>query len=155
MPAAEATEWMPAAEWMPEAPGAVLALFESTSNGIATVREAANAADRRGTPLVVVTLAGQHGKARCCGGPSPLAYNCAVRDAAHESLLQARELLAGSTVPAMFAVLTGAPEPPLAAWVVDREFADVFVPRHRLAPRGHWAARALRRCPAADVHVVG
>jgi hypothetical protein len=132
----------------------ILVLFEDSANGAAALRRAAEAAGSVDGALVVVTLAGQDPN-NCCCGPSPYAFNRAVREAASEDLDRARMLLGGQAEGVTFRLLAGQPEPPLASWVNDRRFDIVFVPRRRLAPGGHWAARTLRRSTAADVRLVG
>lgn len=131
-----------------------LVVFEGSANGAAAIRQAAELVRTTGTALVVVTLAGQDPVKRCCG-PSPHAYNCAVRDAARDELDKARALLAALVTPATLRVLIGEPEPDLAAWAGDQGFDLVFLPRHRLMPGGHPAVRKLRRCTAAEVRLVG
>lgn len=134
-------------------PRRVLVLFESSDSGAAAIRRAADVAEATGATLEVVSLAGQDPINRC--GPSPHAYNCAVREAANEGLLEARKLLGARAERATFRVLVGEPEPPLTTWVADRGFDVVFIPRHRLARGGHWAARKLRRSTATEVQLVG
>ncbi len=129
-------------------------MFESGVNGAAAIRQAAAAAVAEEAALTVVTLAGQDPGNRCCG-PSPHAFNCAVREAAQEALGEAQELLGGLATRATCSVLAGEPEPPLVAWVAERGFDVVLVPRRRLVRGGHWAARKLRRAGTAEVRLVG
>jgi hypothetical protein len=134
-------------------PGVVLALFESGARGRAALREASEAARQAGARLVVGMLVWQQGRARCCGGVSPHIFNCAVRDEALEELLQARRLLGDAGDSAELRVVAGDPEPPLRSLVCAEGIKLVFVPRHRLARRGHWAARKLRS-ETVDVRLV-
>jgi len=69
----------------------VLAVYEDGSRGAAVLREAAELA-AAGAELWVVTLAPQAKPYRCCGGGGAGPYNCAVRDAAAEELLDARRV---------------------------------------------------------------
>jgi len=134
-------------------PRAVLALFESGARGAAALRDASDFAQRTGARLVVATLVWQQGRLRCCGGPSPNVIACAIREDATASLREARQLLGAAGDRAEFHVVAGEPRPPLCSWVTAAGVDTVFIPRHRLARRGHWAARKLRT-EAVDVRLV-
>jgi len=102
----------------------------------------------------VVTLAPQARPLKCCKGGGAGPYNCAVRDAAAEELLQARMLLGSLATRACFTTLIGTPEPPLADWSAAQSFDTIIVPRHRLARGGGGLVRELRRATDADVRAV-
>lgn len=140
----------------------MLVLFEPGRNGAEALRQAAELMATGQTELTIVTLAPQECK-RCCG-PSSEPFNCAVREQGVLELREARKILGPTAEWATFKVLVGAREPgcskrqlaaPLAAWVETHSFDLVFLPRHRLTPGGHCAARNLRRSTAAEVRVVG
>jgi hypothetical protein len=132
----------------------VLAIFEHGRRGNKTVRAASEAAERSGARLMVVTLVTQLGRTRCCGGPSPLMYNCVIRDAASEQLGEARDSLGPRADDAEFRVLAGKPEPPIRRCVAEGRIGLVFIPRHRLTLGGHWAARRLRSARNVEVRLV-
>lgn len=139
-------------------PGArVLVVFEPTSAGARALREAAELVAQ----LTVVTLAPQECK-RCCG-PGAEPYNRALREDATGELHEARRLLGPDAEPVVFRALVGARTPacskrqlamPLALWVREHGFDLVVLPRHRLTPGGHYAARKLRCSTGAEVRLV-
>lgn len=135
-------------------PRRVLVLYEHGRNGSAALSQAAELAAGTDATLAVVTLARQDPANRCCG-PSRQAFNCAVREQAGLELHEARELLGPAADRAELKVLVGSPEPRLAAWAAEQDFDVVLLPRRRLTPGGHPAARRLRRATASDVRLVG
>ena len=132
----------------------VLVVFEPCRAGRAALREAAELADA-GTRLSVVTLAPQARPLRCCGGGGAGPYNCAVLQEAETDLREAREVLGPAAArQATFTVLSGCPDPPLDAWVVEHAFDLILVPSHRLTLGGSRLARGLRRTSTAEVRLV-
>ncbi len=140
----------------------VLVLFESTRSGVKAVREAAKLVGRAKGELTVVTVAPQ--ECRRCSGPSAEPYNCAVRADAARGLQEARQVLGPDASRATFRVLVGQHEPasskrqlaaPVALWVAEHAFDIVFLPRQRLRPGGHYAARKLRASPETEIRLVG
>jgi hypothetical protein len=131
----------------------VLVVYEEGRAGLAAIREAAELA-ASGAELTVVTLAPQARPLKCCEGGGAGPYNCAVRDAAAEELLQARAFLGSLAIRTSFTTLVGTPEPPLTAWSAGQSFDSIILPGHRLERRGGRRARDLRRATRADVRVV-
>jgi hypothetical protein len=131
----------------------VLVVYEEGRAGAAALREAAELA-ASGAELVVVTLAPQAKPLRCCKGNGAGPYNCAVRDAAAEELLQARTLLGSLATRASYTTLRGTPEPPLARWSAGQSFDTIIVRGSRFSRGGGRRARDLRRASDADVRVV-
>lgn len=128
-------------------------MFERSDAGLAALREAAELANA-GRELWVVTLAPQAraplwGRA---GGTGP--YNVAIREEAELELHDAREILGSVRDRATFQVLTGSPQPRLAAWVNQHGFALVLLPRHRLTPGGNPFATSLRKETTAEVRLI-
>jgi hypothetical protein len=131
----------------------VAVVFERSDSGRAALREAAELVSA-GRVLSVVTLAPQArppswGRA---GGTGP--YNIAVVQEAELELGEAREVLGSVAARATFEVLTGCPRPHLAAWVRERGFGLVLLPRRRLTPGGHPYAKSLRNETSAEVRLV-
>jgi xanthine/CO dehydrogenase XdhC/CoxF family maturation factor len=135
------------------APGRVAVVFERSNAGAAALREAAELANA-GHELWVVTLAPQARPARWgrAGGEGP--YNVAVREEAELELQEARDVLGSVARRATFKMLAGCPQPPLASWVAQHEFALVLLPHHRLTPGGNPFARSLRTKTSAEVRLV-
>jgi len=131
----------------------ILVLFESTRNGVAALRAAAELIDAD-SHLTVVTLAPQSLPSRCCG-PSVEVLNCAVRETAERELRAAREILGDAANRATFKSLVGTHDPPLAAWAAAQNFDLIVLPSRRLALGGHPFARRLRRATAAELLCVG
>lgn len=132
----------------------MLVVFEPGRSGAAALREAAELASA-GSELSVVTLAPQAPPLRCCRGAGEGPYNWAVREEAAEELREARRLLGSLSERAVFRVLVGCPEPPLAAWVAEHAFHLVLLPSHRFTRGGNRLARRLRRASAAEIRLVG
>lgn len=131
----------------------VLVVFEPVRSGRAALREAAELTEA-GSWLSVVTLAPQARPLRCCGGGGAGPYNQAVRQAAQTELREAREILGTAARRATFTVLSGCPDPPLAAWVAEHAIGLVLLPWHRLALGGSPLAAGLRRATTAEVRLV-
>jgi hypothetical protein len=131
----------------------VAVVFERGKAGNAALREAAERANA-GAELSVVTLAPQARPARWgrAGGEGP--YNIAVRQEAQEELQEAREILGSVASRATFDVLAGCPQPRLAAWVAERAFGLVLLPRQRLTPGGNYFAKSLKKRTSAEVLLV-
>jgi hypothetical protein len=131
----------------------VLVVYEGGRAGAATLREA-SALAALGAELTVVTLAPHAKTLRCCKGGGAGPYNCAVRDAAAEELIEARRLLGSLGTRATFTTLVGTPERPLAPWPDWPSFDTIIVPGHRLARGRGRLAREARRASEAHVRVV-
>jgi hypothetical protein len=127
-------------------------VYSEGRRGEAALREGAELA-AAGAELAVVTLAPQAKPYKCCKGGGAGPYNCAVRVAADEELLQARTLLGSLAGRATFTKLTGCPWPPVADWSAGRNFNVVIVPRDRLARGGGRLARELRASTNADIRL--
>jgi hypothetical protein len=128
-------------------------IFERGNAGMSALREAAELANA-GCELSVVTLAPQArppswGRA---GGTGP--YNVAIAEEAELELQEARDILGSVASRATFAVLTGCPQPPLAAWVAQHEFGLVLLPYQRMTLGGNPFARSLRKGTSAEVQLV-
>ena len=93
---------------------------------------------------------------RCCGGPSPYAYNCAVRDDVAQELDDAAVRLDLAARDIKVKLLVEGSDPPLEEWVVHSQIDLVLLPAHWrvLRSRSHPAARLLRRATGADVRIV-
>lgn len=138
-----------------DSPSRVLVLFESTSSGVAALREAVALCDED-TRLTVVTLAPQSLPSRCCArGPSVEVLNCVVRDEAESELSQAREMLGDGAEGVTFRSLVGTRDPPLDAWAAGQGFDVIVLPARRLAFGGHPFARRLRRATRAELRLIG
>jgi hypothetical protein len=131
----------------------VLVVYEPVRSGRAALREAAELTEAGGW-LSVVTLAPQARPLRCCKGGGAGPYNHAVRDAAETELREARDILGMAAGRAMFTVLRGCPDPPVAAWVAEHAVGVVLLPSHRLTFGGGRLAAGLRRATAAEVRLV-
>jgi hypothetical protein len=133
--------------------GRVAVVFERTRTGTAALREAAELANA-GLELTVVTLAPVARAPRWgrAGGEGP--YNIAIRQEAELELKEAREILGSVAERAMFKVLAGCPQPPLASWVAENGFGLVLLPHRRLTPGGNFFARSLRKETSAEVRLV-
>jgi hypothetical protein len=133
----------------------VLVIYQGGNRGAAALREGAELA-ASGAELVVATLAPQAKPLKCCGGGGAGPYNCAVRDAAAEELLQARVLLGSLASRASFRTLVGTPAPPLAEWAAgqSQSFDVILVPRYGPGRGGGRIARELRRATDAEIRPV-
>jgi hypothetical protein len=131
----------------------VLVIYEEGPAGAAALREAAKRA-AEGAELAVATLAPRAKTLRCCKGGGAGPYNCAVRDAAAEELVQARTLLGPLATRASFTTLVGTPEQPLPEREAWSAFDTIIVPGRRLARGGGQLARMARRASDADIRVV-
>ena len=133
-------------------PARVLALFESTPNAVAALREAAEvSADSH---LTVVTLAPQSVQPRCCArGPGVEVVNCVVREEAERDLAQARRILGDAADRVTFRSLVGQQDPPLGAWAAEGNFDLILLPARRFG--SHPFARRLRRATRAELRLVG
>ena len=134
-------------------PPRVAVVFERGGTGEAVLREGAELANA-GRLLAVVTLAPQArppvwGRA---GGTGP--YNLAVREEAELELREAHTLLGSLADRATFNVLSGSPQPRLAAWVAQHGIGLVLLPHRRFTPGGNLFAKSLRRETSAEVRVV-
>jgi hypothetical protein len=134
-------------------PSRLLVVFEPGRSGRAALGEAAELADA-GSELSVITLAPEAKPLRYCRAGEVGPYNRAVREEAVSELRDARDILGHAGERATFTVLSGCPEPPLAAWVSEHEFELVLIPARRLSPGGSHLARMLRRATAAEIRVV-
>jgi hypothetical protein len=134
-------------------PARVAVVFERGPAGEAVLREGAELANS-GRLLAVVALAPQARPPRWgrAGGEGP--YNIAVREEAALDLRAAREILGTVAGRATFNVLTGCPQPRLAAWVAEHRIGLVLLPRHRLTPNGNFFVKSLRRETSAEVRVI-
>jgi hypothetical protein len=135
------------------APRRVAVVFDRSDAAASALREAAELANA-GCELAVVTLAPQAksplwGRA---GGTGP--YNVAVKEEAELELQEARDILGTVAPRATFEVLTGSPQPPLAAWVSQHGFELVLLPRHRLTPHGNLFAKSLRSRTSAEIRLI-
>jgi Universal stress protein family len=140
--------------WREHASRRVLAVYEEGRSGAAVLLEASELA-AAGAQVTVVTLAPQAQPLKCCGGGGAGPYNCAIRDAAAQELLQARTLLGSLADRASFTTLIGTPARRLGEWAAARTFDVIVVPRHGLGRGGGRLARELRRETAADVRAAG
>jgi hypothetical protein len=131
----------------------VLVVFEPVRAGRAALREAAELTEAGGW-LSVVTLAPQARPLRCCRGGGAGPYNHAVRQAAETELREARDILGTAARRATFRVLSGCPDPPLAAWVAEHAIGVVLLPSYRPTLRGGRLAAGLRRTTAAEIRLV-
>jgi universal stress protein family protein len=135
-------------------PARVLVLCESSRNGVAALREAAELAGA-GSELTVVSLAPQAVPARCCQrGPGVEVVNCVVREEAERELCEAREILGEAAERATFRTLVGTRDPTLPAWAAAQSFDLIVVPARRLSFGGHPFARRLRRATTAELRLV-
>jgi hypothetical protein len=134
-------------------PRRVLALYEEGRRGAAVLREAAELS-AAGAELAVVTLAPQAKPLRCCGGGGAGPYNCAVRDAAEEELVEARSVLGSLAGRASFTRLVGTPTPPLAAWAGRQPFDLILLPGRRFGRGGGPLARELRAATGAEIRFI-
>jgi hypothetical protein len=132
----------------------VLVVYCEGRAGEAALRAGAELAEH-GAELAIVTLAPQAKPLKCCKGGGAGPYNCAVKDAADDELVQARALLGTLAPRASFTKLVGIPWPPLAAWSAERSFDVAIVPREKLARGGGRIARELRGATRADVRLAG
>jgi hypothetical protein len=130
-------------------------VFEPGASGRAALAQAAAFAAVPASELTVVAIAPQATSLRC--GPSPDAYNRAVRDAVAKELLEATALLGSVAEDITVKLLVEGSDLPLEKWVVQGGFDVVLLPARRrvLGSRDHPAARRLRRFTDADVRVVG
>ena len=133
----------------------IAVLFEPGRSGAEALAQAAAIAEQRDAELNVVVLAPQAPLPRCCGA-SPAAFNCAVRDEAAAELDEAARLLGWPAPRTSFDVLVEGRDPPLPAWITQRQCDVVLLPARRRVLRapGHPATRALRRATQADVREV-
>jgi hypothetical protein len=133
----------------------VAVVFEPGRNGGAAITQAAVLASSPAYELTVVAIAPQANGPRCCG-PSPDAYNCAVRDDVAKDLHEATAQLGSFADDITVKLLIEGSDLPLERWVAEGGFDLVLLPGRRrvLRPRGHPAARLLRRFTDADVRVV-
>jgi len=131
----------------------VLVVFEACESGRAALREAAELANA-GSELVVVTLAPQARPMKWgrAGGEGP--YNVAMREEAAIELREAREILGSVAERALFTVLAGCPQPPLAAWAAKYDFTIVLLPFRRMTRGGSRFAKSLRRATTAEIRLV-
>jgi FAD/FMN-containing dehydrogenase len=81
-------------------------------------------------------------------------FNIAIREEAELELREAREILGSVAGRAVFTVLAGCPQPPLAAWVAEHGFELVLLPRQRLTLGGNPFARILRKETSTAVQLV-
>ena len=131
---------------------AVAVLFEPGRAGIAALEEAAERADDE---LIVVVTAPQATQPRCCG-PSPAAFNCAVREDSAADLREAERLLGERSAQTRFVLLVEGRDPPLAEWARQAGVDVLLLPARRrpLASGRHPELRALREVDGLDVRVV-
>ncbi len=134
----------------------IAVVLEPGRSGAAALGQAAALAAMPDSELTVVAIAPQATGPRCCG-PSPDAFNCAVRDEVANDLEKAAELIGSTSEAANFRLLVEGSDPPLETWVAQGGFDVVLLPARRrvLRPWGHPAERPLRRCADVDVHIVG
>jgi len=135
-------------------PSHVLALYEPSRRGEASVRHAAEIAAHAGAQLTVVTVAVVESTDRqCCDARSGY-WNGVVQELATEELAHAREAV-GPDADAQFKLVRGDSVPSALAHEAEQSGADlVVVPRRRsLFPwsRARRARQVQRRAPRAVV----
>jgi hypothetical protein len=133
----------------------IAVVFEPGASGGAALRQAAALGAMPGRELTVVGIAPQAtGPDRC--GPSPDAYNCAVRDEVAQELREATALLGRVAEDITVRLLVEGSDPPLENWVAQGGFDIVLLPARRrfLRSLGHPAVRRLQRLTDAEVRVV-
>jgi Universal stress protein family len=137
----------------PGAPGRVAVVFERSRSGTSALREAAELANA-GRELSILTLAPQARPARWgrAGGEGP--YNIAVREEAELDLKEARDALGSVAERAIFKMLAGCPQPPLASWISEQGIGLVLLPHQRLTPGGNPFVRSLRKGTSAEIRVI-
>jgi hypothetical protein len=134
----------------------IAVVFEPGGTGGAALAHAAALAALPAYKLTVVAIAPQATGPRCCG-PSPEAYNCAVRDDVAQDLHKATARLGSVAAEITVKLLIEGSDLRLEEWVAQGGFDIVLLPGRRrvMRSRGHPAARPLRRSTDADVRVVG
>lgn len=134
----------------------VAVVLEPGRSGAAALTQATALAASPDAELTVVAVAPKAVGCRCCGGPSPYAYNCAVRDDVAQDLHDAVARLDGGARDIKVKLLVEGRDPPLEEWVVQSRVDLVLLPaRWRpLRRRDHPAAPVLRRLTDATVRVV-
>jgi hypothetical protein len=134
----------------------IAVVLEPGRSGAAALAQATALAASPGAELTVVAVAPNAVGCRCCGGPSPYAYNCAVRDDVAQELHDAAARLDCGARDVKVKLLVEGRDPPLEEWVVQSGVDLVLLPaRWRvLRSRSHPAAQLLRRLTDASVRVV-
>jgi hypothetical protein len=137
-------------------PARIAVVLERGRSGAAALAQATALAASPAAELTIVAVAPKVTAARCCGGPSPYAYNCAVRDNVAEELQSAIARLEPAARDVKVKLLVEGTDPPLEDWVVRSRFDLVLLPaRWRgLRQRSHPAAGLLRRFTDANIRVV-
>jgi hypothetical protein len=134
----------------------IAVVLEPGRSGAAALTQATALAASPGAELTVVAVAPKAIGCRCCGGPSPYAYNCAVRDDVAQDLHDAAARLDRGAQDINVKLLVEGRDPPLEEWVAQSRVDLVLLPaRWRPLRRpDHPAARLLRRLTDASVRVV-
>jgi len=134
----------------------IAVVLEPGRSGAAALAQATALAASPAAELTVVAIAPKAIGCRCCGGPSPYAYNCAVRDDVAQELDDAAVRLDLAARDIKVKLLVEGSDPPLEEWVVHSQIDLVLLPAHwrALRSRSHPAARLLRRATGADVRIV-
>jgi hypothetical protein len=135
----------------------IAVVLEPGRSGAAALTQATALAAAPGAELTVVAVAPNAVGCRCCGGPSPYAYNCAVRDDVAQGLHNAAKQLDVDARDIKVKLLVEGSDPPLEEWVVRSRVDLVLLParwRVLLRSRSHPAARLLRRVTDANVRIV-
>jgi hypothetical protein len=136
----------------------IAVVLEAGRRGAAALVQAAALAAASGAELTVVAIAPKAAAVcRCCGGVSPHAYNCAVRDEVAEELQSAVAGLGSAGQDITSKLLVEGSDPPLEKWIAQERITLVLLPARwgvqRL--RSHPAARPLRRSTDATIRIVG
>jgi hypothetical protein len=134
----------------------VAVVLEPGRSGATALAHATALAATPACELTVVAIAPKATGCRCCGGPSPYAYDCAVRDDVAQELHKATARLGPVGQDIKVKLLVEGSDPPLETWIAQGRFDLVLLPaRWRvLRSRSHPAARLLRRFTDANIRVV-
>lgn len=135
----------------------IAVLLEPGRRGVAALRAAVDLAAERDAELTIVAVAPTAQTAcRSCGGVSPRAYNCAVRDDAADELDRAFLSVHPTTARIDTVLLVEHDDPPLHDWLAAHSFDLVLLPARIGLPhsRRHPAARSLRRHAGLTVRVL-
>jgi hypothetical protein len=135
----------------------VAVLLEPGRRGAAALAHAAALCRTPASELTVVAVAPTvETVCRSCGGVSPRAYNCAVRDEVAQQLEAAVAGLGPLAEQPHGKLLVEGADPSLEHWIAHQRFDLVLLPSRPGLPhaRRHPAVRRLRRCTDVPVKVV-